>query len=68
VAALGDHLWVTLVADAGIIPLRATLVRIKRDLFGVKVDPPSEAGQYFLLRLYEQAATCAPFNSRPTAD
>jgi hypothetical protein len=63
VAALGDRLWVTLIADAGIIPLQATLVHIKRDVFGVEVTPPSEAGQQFLLRLYERAVSCEPFGA-----
>jgi hypothetical protein len=56
VAALGDKLWVTLIADEGIIPLRATLVHIKREnLFGLRLEAPSAPGQHFLLRLYEGA-------------
>jgi hypothetical protein len=56
VAALGDKLWVTIIADEGIIPVRATLVHLKREnLFGLRLEPPSAPGQHFLLRLYENA-------------
>lgn len=60
VAALGDRLWVTIIAEEGIIPLRATLVRIKREgLFGLRVEAPTASGQHFLLRMYESAAAAA---------
>lgn len=58
VVELGDRLWVTLVAEEGLIPLRATLVHIKREgHFGLKVEAPSEYGEHFLLRLYSRAAS-----------
>ena len=54
VAAPGDKLWVTLIAEEGIIPLRATLVHSRRKgHFGVKVDVTSTSQQHFLLRLYK---------------
>ncbi|MDT7690073.1 MAG: hypothetical protein QOJ70_2534 [Acidobacteriota bacterium] len=57
VAAMGDRLWVSLIAEEGIIPLTAKLVYVRRDgLMGLKIDTPSAAGQHFLLRLYERAA------------
>ena len=57
VAALGDTLWVTIIAEEGIIPLRAKLVRIKREgFFGLQLKAPAAPGQHFLLRLYERAA------------
>ena len=57
VAAIGDQLWVTLVAEEGIIPLRARLVHIRRSgLVGLKAEPPAPPGQHFLLRLYDRAA------------
>ncbi|HYE14425.1 MAG TPA: hypothetical protein VD968_08305 [Pyrinomonadaceae bacterium] len=64
VAALGDRMWVTLVADEGVIPLRARLVHIRRDgLFGLKLEAPSEPGQLFLLRLYERLSSSAAAQS-----
>jgi len=58
VAAIGDQLWVTLVADEGIIPLRARLVHIRRSgLVGLKAEAPAAPGQHFLLRLYDRAAS-----------
>ena len=66
VAALGDRLWVTIIAEEGIIPLRAKLVRIKREgLFGLQLEAPAASGQHFLLRLYERAASSLPADSRP---
>jgi len=61
VAAIGDQLWVTLVAEEGIIPLRARLVHIRRggDLVGLKAEAPNAPGQHFLLRLYDRAAAAA---------
>ena len=57
VAATGDLLWVSLIAEEGIIPLTAKLVHIKRNgLYGVRIDTPSAAGQHFLLRLYDRVA------------
>jgi hypothetical protein len=61
VAATGDLLWVSLIAEEGIIPLTAKLVHIKRNgLYGVRIDTPSAAGQHFLLRLYDRVALQAP--------
>ena len=64
VAATGDRLWVSLIAEEGIIPLTAKLVYIRRDgLYGLRIDTPSAAGQHFLLRLYDRVAlqaTAAP--------
>lgn len=58
VAARGDRLRVTLIAEEGIIPLGAKLVYVNREgLMGLKIEPPAPAGQHFLLRLYERAAT-----------
>lgn len=58
VAAAGDRLWVTLVADEGVIPLSATLVYVRNDgKMGVRLDAPEVPGQHFLLRVYERAAT-----------
>jgi hypothetical protein len=66
VAALGDKLWVTLIADEGIIPLRATLVHIKRqNLFGLKVEAPTPPGQHFLLRLYDKALSVSEGTQSP---
>jgi hypothetical protein len=60
IAAAGDRLWVTLIAEEGIIPLRAKLVHVNRHgVFGVRVLVPDEPGQNFLLRLYERAAAPA---------
>ena len=67
VAAAGDRLWVTLIADEGIIPLRAKLVHVNRDgVCGVRVSVPDEPGQLFLLRLYERAASPALGKTRAT--
>lgn len=61
VAAAGDLLWVSLIAEEGIIPLTAKLVHIKRNgLYGVRIDTPSAAGQHFLLRLYDRVALQTP--------
>jgi hypothetical protein len=61
VAAKGDSLWVTLIADEGIIPLRATVVHIRREgVFGLRLEAPTASGQHFLLRLYERAASPTP--------
>jgi hypothetical protein len=57
VAAMGDRLWVSLIAAEGIIPLTAKLVHIRRGgLLGLRIDTPSPAGQHFLLRLYERVS------------
>lgn len=57
VAAVGDRLWVSLIAEEGIIPLTAKLVHVRRDgLLGLRVDTPSAAGQHFLMRIYERAS------------
>ena len=57
VAAAGDLLWVSLIAEEGIIPLTAKLIHIKRNgLYGLRIDTPSAAGQHFLLRLYDRVA------------
>jgi hypothetical protein len=67
VAAMGDRLWVSLIAEEGIIPLTAKLIYVKRDgLLGLKIDTPSPAGQHFLLRLYARAAR--PARSASTLD
>jgi hypothetical protein len=64
VAAAGDRLWVSLIAEEGIIPLTAKLVYVRRGgLLGLRVDTPSTAGQHFLLRLYERAAMAAQAQS-----
>ena len=56
VAALGDRLYVTLIADEGLIPVRAVIVRIKGDeLWGLRLQPPSAAGEHFLINLYLRA-------------
>ena len=61
VAAAGDHLWVSLIAEEGIIPLTAKLIYVRRDgLYGLRIDTPSAAGQHFLLRLYDRVALQAP--------
>ena len=61
VAAAGDLLWVSLIAEEGIIPLTAKLVHIKRNgLYGLRIDTPSAAGQHFLLRLYERVSMQTP--------
>jgi hypothetical protein len=60
VAAAGDLLWVSLIAEEGIIPLTAKLIHIKRNgLYGLRIDTPSAAGQHFLLRLYDRVAAQA---------
>ena len=60
VAAAGDLLWVSLIAEEGIIPLTAKLIHIKRSgLYGLRIDTPSAAGQHFLLRLYDRVSTQA---------
>ena len=60
VAAAGDLLWVSLIAEEGIIPLTAKLIHIKRGgLYGLRIDTPSAAGQHFLLRLYDRVSTQA---------
>ena len=57
VAASGDRLWVSLIAEEGIIPLTAKLVHVRRDgLLGLRIDTPSAAGQHFLMRIYERAS------------
>ena len=64
VAAAGDLLWVSLIAEEGIIPLTAKLVHVRRDgLMGLRIDTPSAAGQHFLMRVYERAARPAPTES-----
>jgi hypothetical protein len=56
VAALGDRLYVTLIADEGLIPVQAVVVRIKRDgLFGLRLQAPSPVGEHFLISLYAKA-------------
>ncbi|HEX8853480.1 MAG TPA: hypothetical protein VF754_08335 [Pyrinomonadaceae bacterium] len=61
VAALGDKLRVTVIAEEGIIPLQARLVRIRREgVFGLTLEAPSEPGQCLLLRMYEHAAALSP--------
>jgi hypothetical protein len=61
VAAAGDLLWVSLIAEEGIIPLTAKLIHIKRGgLYGLRIDTPSAAGQHFLLRLYDRISTQTP--------
>ncbi|MCA1632794.1 MAG: hypothetical protein LC802_03510 [Acidobacteria bacterium] len=68
VAALGDSLWVTLIAHEGIIALKATLVHIKRqNLFGLKVEAPAAPGQHFLLRLYDNALSVTEGTQSPAA-
>ena len=58
VAAAGDTLWVTLIAEEGLIPLRARLIRTTREgLYGVRIDVPDDAGQRFLIKLYTRAAS-----------
>lgn len=60
VAARGDRLRVTLIAEEGIIPLNAKLIYVNRlGLMGLRIEPPAAAGQHFLLRLYERAAALA---------
>lgn len=57
VAAAGDRLWVTLIAQEGVIPLRATLTWIdRRGACGLCVEVPAPAGQHFLIGLYESVA------------
>lgn len=57
VAALGDNLYVTLIADDGLIPVLATLVYIKKEgLFGLRLQPPPPPAQHYLIRLYQRAA------------
>ena len=57
VAARGDRLRVTLIAEEGIIPLSAKLIYVRREgLMGLRIEPPAPAGQHFLLRLYARAA------------
>src|SRR5215208_4703076 len=61
VAAAGDLLWVSLIADEGIIPLTAKLIYVRRNgLYGLRIDTPSAAGQHFLLRLYDRVSLQAP--------
>jgi hypothetical protein len=56
VAALGDSLYLTLITDEGLIPVQAVIVRIKPDgLFGLRLQPPSPAGEHFLISLYMRA-------------
>lgn len=58
VAAAGDTLWVTLIAEEGLIPLRARLIRTTREgVYGVRIDVPDDAGQRFLIRLYTRASS-----------
>ena len=58
VAAAGDTLWVTLIAEEGLIPLRARLVRTTREgVYGVRIEVPDDAGQRFLIKLYTRAAS-----------
>jgi hypothetical protein len=67
VAAAGDRLWVTLIAEEGIVPLRAKLVHVNREgVFGVRLSVPDEPGQHFLIRLYERMASRAVDNTRAT--
>lgn len=67
VAAAGDRLWVTLIAEEGIIPLRAKIVHVNRDcVFGVRLSVPDEAGQLFLIKLYERAAARTHKQTRAT--
>jgi hypothetical protein len=57
VAAAGDTLWVTLIAEEGLIPLRARLIRTTREgVYGVRIDVPDDAGQRFLIKLYTRAS------------
>jgi hypothetical protein len=61
VAAAGDLLWVSLIAEEGIIPLTAKLVHVRRNgLYGLRIDTPSAAGQHFLLRLYGRVSLQTP--------
>jgi PilZ domain len=56
VAALGDHLYVTLITDEGLIPVQAVIVRIKGvELWGLRLQAPSAAGEHFLINLYLRA-------------
>jgi hypothetical protein len=56
VAALGDSLYVTLITDEGLIPVQAVLVRIKGvELWGLRLQAPSAAGEHFLINLYLRA-------------
>ena len=58
VAAAGDTLWVTLIAEEGLIPLRARLIRTTSEgVYGVRIDVPDDAGQRFLIKLYTRAAS-----------
>lgn len=58
VANAGDTLWVTLIAEEGLIPLRARLIRTTREgVYGVRIDVPDDAGQRFLIKLYTRAAS-----------
>ena len=58
VANAGDTLWVTLIAEEGLIPLRARLVRATREgFYGVRIDVPDDAGQRFLIKLYTRASS-----------
>ena len=56
VAAAGDLLWISLIAEEGIIPLTAKLVHIRHGHYGLRIDTPSAAGQHFLLRLYDRVS------------
>jgi hypothetical protein len=61
VAAAGDMLWVSLIAEEGIIPLTAKLIYVRRNgLYGLRIDTPSAAGQHFLLRLYDRVSMQTP--------
>src|ERR687886_2295562 len=63
VAAAGDRLWVTLIAEEGVIPLRATMTRIDRHgACGLSIESPEPPGQHFLIRLYERAR--APWQTK----
>jgi hypothetical protein len=58
VANAGDTLWVTLISEEGLIPLRARLIRTTREgLYGVRIDVPDDAGQRFLIKLYTRASS-----------
>ena len=58
VANAGDTLWVTLIAEEGLIPLRARLIRTTREgVYGVRIDVPDDAGQRFLIKLYTRASS-----------
>lgn len=53
--APGTNLWLTLVAEEGLISLRATLThRTTAGHLGCQLNIPAAVGQQFLLRLYER--------------